>query len=307
MYHINILTNINIMQPDTGRIDLFGQSGFTAYLTPNSVVTTDNDVNLVSETLSNGQIIIGNTNNVPSIGNLAGTTNQVIVINGAGSITLGTPQNIDTKADVSFNTVNGRDVGLDGAHIDYLYTTIDIKDVTLSEIKQIQNIGTTNISNPQWQYLGNLDQNLNMSASPTFAGLTLSGLTASTMLGLNSSKGFQSIFAVYDQANGNNSTLLFSGNSLTLHASNSQDISTAGIPSFSGITLTGNMSMGTNAISTVGSITSSGTIQASTINDTSLTASLLCGTDISKNLQSLNLSNTSANGIIRHYHYQERH
>jgi hypothetical protein len=36
----------------------------------------------------NGQIIIGNTGNAPSIANLTGTANQVLIANGAGSITL---------------------------------------------------------------------------------------------------------------------------------------------------------------------------------------------------------------------------
>jgi len=59
-----------------------------------------------SAALTNGQILIGSTGVAPVVANIAGTTNQVAVTNGAGSITLSTPQNIDTAADVEFASAN---------------------------------------------------------------------------------------------------------------------------------------------------------------------------------------------------------
>ena len=53
---------------------------------------------------TNGQLLIGNTTgNTLSKSTISGTTNQVTVTNGAGSIMLSTPQNIDSSSDVKFS------------------------------------------------------------------------------------------------------------------------------------------------------------------------------------------------------------
>ena len=51
---------------------------------------------------TNGQLLIGSTSAAPVAAALTGTTNQVTVTNGAGSITLATPQNIHTAATPTF-------------------------------------------------------------------------------------------------------------------------------------------------------------------------------------------------------------
>lgn len=51
---------------------------------------------------TNGQLLIGSTGTIPALGTLTGTANQVTVSNGAGSITLGTPQNIGTASSPTF-------------------------------------------------------------------------------------------------------------------------------------------------------------------------------------------------------------
>ena len=51
---------------------------------------------------TNGQIPIGDGTTDPVLATLTGTTNQVTVTNGAGSITLSTPQDIDTGASPTF-------------------------------------------------------------------------------------------------------------------------------------------------------------------------------------------------------------
>ena len=58
---------------------------------------------------TNGQLLIGSTGTIPALGTLTGTANQVTVSNGAGSITLGTPQNIGTASSPTFTglTVSG--------------------------------------------------------------------------------------------------------------------------------------------------------------------------------------------------------
>jgi hypothetical protein len=55
--------------------------------------------------LTNGQVLIGSTGAAPVAATLTGTTNQVAVTGGAGSITLSTPQDIATTSDVTFNEV----------------------------------------------------------------------------------------------------------------------------------------------------------------------------------------------------------
>lgn len=56
---------------------------------------------------TNGQLLIGNsTGNTLTKTTLTGTSNQIAVTNGAGSITLSTPQDIDTGADVQFGSIS---------------------------------------------------------------------------------------------------------------------------------------------------------------------------------------------------------
>lgn len=55
-------------------------------------------------TMPNGNLLIGDGDITPVAAPLTGTTNQVNVTNGAGSITLATPQDIDTSADVQFQS-----------------------------------------------------------------------------------------------------------------------------------------------------------------------------------------------------------
>jgi hypothetical protein len=56
-------------------------------------------------TYTNGQLLIGNTTgSTLAKATLTGTTNQITVTNGAGSITLSTPQSIATSSDVQFDS-----------------------------------------------------------------------------------------------------------------------------------------------------------------------------------------------------------
>jgi hypothetical protein len=57
---------------------------------------------LTSLTLTNGQLPIGSTGANPAAATITGTANQVTVTNGAGSITLATPQNIGTGSTPTF-------------------------------------------------------------------------------------------------------------------------------------------------------------------------------------------------------------
>jgi hypothetical protein len=54
---------------------------------------------------TNGQLLIGSTGNVPVAATLTGTANEVLVSNGSGTITLSTPQPINTTSSVTFANI----------------------------------------------------------------------------------------------------------------------------------------------------------------------------------------------------------
>jgi hypothetical protein len=140
---------------------------------------------------TNGQILIGRTGDVPILGTLTGTANRVVISNGAGTITLSTPQDIDTGANPVFDglTLSGLTdssflysgvggvlsttgaptngqllVGVSGANPVAANLTGTANQVTVTN-----GVGSITLSLPQ---------NIALGSSPTFTGLTLSGLTA---------------------------------------------------------------------------------------------------------------------------------
>lgn len=101
------------LNPLTGQLDLTG-SGSASNPTignpvngadDNSVLIVDNSGNLADVPLADGELVIGNTGAAPTAASLTGTTNQLVVTNGAGSITLSLPQDIATTSSPSFANV----------------------------------------------------------------------------------------------------------------------------------------------------------------------------------------------------------
>ena len=74
-------------------------------LDPNSVPYVDTDYTVQDRILNNGQLLIGVTGGPPVSTSLTGTINQVNITNGAGSITLSTPQDIATTSNPIFNNL----------------------------------------------------------------------------------------------------------------------------------------------------------------------------------------------------------
>ena len=123
--------------------------------------------------LTNGQLLIGDNSGDPTVATLTGTSNQVTVTNGAGSITLSTPQDLDTSADVTFDSIT-----LDDLTATRLVATNGSKKLVSSDLNnwvagtsnQISvaddSDGTITLSTPQ---------NIHTGATPTFAGVTTSG------------------------------------------------------------------------------------------------------------------------------------
>jgi hypothetical protein len=75
-------------------------------LTASAAVYLDSSQKLASVALTNGQILIGSTGSIPVAATLTGTANQVIVTNGAGSVTFSLPQSIATTSQVTFGTIS---------------------------------------------------------------------------------------------------------------------------------------------------------------------------------------------------------
>lgn len=80
---------------------LYGGTG-VASPTANGILVGNGSSPVTSSVLTNGQLLIGSTGASPVAASLTGTTNQVNVSTGAGSVTLGLPQNIHSGANPSF-------------------------------------------------------------------------------------------------------------------------------------------------------------------------------------------------------------
>ena len=75
-------------------------------LDPNSIPYIDSDNTVQDRILNNGQLVVGVKAGAPVAASLTGTANQVSVTNGAGSITLSTPQDIATTSSPTFNNIS---------------------------------------------------------------------------------------------------------------------------------------------------------------------------------------------------------
>lgn len=156
---------------------------------------------VMSETsaLLNGELVIGSTGDAPVVSTLTGTANRVSVTNGAGSITLSSPQDIHTGASPEFTGLTlsgltdgvvkstsgvlsgGNDVDLESEVEGTLPVGNGGTGVTsLSDI-----LGTANqvaVASGTARVIGgdvtlSLPQDIHSGASPQFTGLTISGVT----------------------------------------------------------------------------------------------------------------------------------
>jgi hypothetical protein len=71
-------------------------------LSPNSPVITDPTGKLTALPITNGQLIIGNTGNIPAAGTILATALQTNVTVGTSSVTIGTAQNLDPSITPTF-------------------------------------------------------------------------------------------------------------------------------------------------------------------------------------------------------------
>jgi len=82
-----------------------GGTNSSTALSNNRVMVSSSGSIVEASALANGELLIGSTGNAPVAAAITGTTDQVTVTNGAGSITLSLPQDIATNSDVEFNSL----------------------------------------------------------------------------------------------------------------------------------------------------------------------------------------------------------
>jgi uncharacterized protein (UPF0218 family) len=215
-------------------------------LTASTILSLDSSKNIVSNTLTNGQLLIGSTGTNPVIGTLTGTTNQITITNGAGTITLSLPQNINTSSSPSFSTLS-----LTNATNQLILGTTNT--VTISSIapsaSRVYTIPDT-AANANF-VMTELAQTIN--GNKTLSGTTnLSGLTANSILTLDASKNIASNVLTNGQlligstgANpviasltGTTNQIIVTNGAGTITLSLPQNINTSSSPSFSALTLT---------------------------------------------------------------------
>lgn len=174
----------------SGQVAIVGSGG--ASFTANSFVYAGVGGELTSTSApTNGQLLIGSTGATPVVGSLTGTANQISIVGGAGTVTLSTPQNIHTAAGPTFASLT-----LSGLTANsFLYSGVGGLLATTTAPTNGQLLigstgaapvlagltGTANrvtVTNAAGSITLSTPQNIHTGASPTFAGMTISGLTA---------------------------------------------------------------------------------------------------------------------------------
>src|SRR6187551_141495 len=151
------LLNTSVIDADSLIINILTLPNLDA----NSVAIIDVDNNLSDILLTNGQVVIGSNGNAPVGSTLTGTTDEVIVTNGPGSITLSTPQPIATTSSPTFNdltltSLNSVPIG------DYIVTpsTSDL-DMNSHDISNVGDLNGTPVSD---YFVTPANQDLNMNS-----------------------------------------------------------------------------------------------------------------------------------------------
>jgi hypothetical protein len=96
-------SNVSLTSEVSGVLPIAnGGTNSSTALNNNRIMVSSGGAIVEAAALTNGQLLIGSTGAAPVAAAISGTANQVIVTNGAGSITLSLPQNINTGASPTF-------------------------------------------------------------------------------------------------------------------------------------------------------------------------------------------------------------
>ncbi len=98
---------INLTSHISGVLPIInGGTNSSAVLNNNRIMVSSGDAIIEAPALLDGQLLIGSSAALPVASTLTGTLNQVNITNGAGTITLSTPQDIHTGASPTFSGLN---------------------------------------------------------------------------------------------------------------------------------------------------------------------------------------------------------
>lgn len=110
-----------------------------------SILVTDATGKLAEIALENGELLIGSTGAAPVATTLTGTTDQVTITNGVGSVVISTPQNIAPTSNVTFNSITTNTIDADGV---LTLGAIDATVINIGNPASIVNLqGDVNIIN----------------------------------------------------------------------------------------------------------------------------------------------------------------
>lgn len=167
----------------------FAAAPIVSTLTANAPLVASGTKQITSQALTNGQLLIGSTSAAPVAAGLTGTSNQITVTTGAGSITLSLPQSINTNSSVTFSSLTlGSALNFIGASGNVTlnmqpsdaYTVAQYHDWTMQAI--YDNLGTrTTVAGIRFQrtstsnggYSGIVSFFARLSGSSLFEGLRL--------------------------------------------------------------------------------------------------------------------------------------
>ena len=116
-------------------------------LDANSVAYIDSNNDLSDIFLTDGQLVIGDTGDAPVAASLTGTTNQVNITNGPGSITLSLPQDIATTSSPTFNNITS--TSLNGTLVSNYIITPSTNDLDMNthDISNVTNLNSLAVAN----------------------------------------------------------------------------------------------------------------------------------------------------------------
>ena len=130
-------SNVDLTSEVTGTLPIAngGTNSSTALNNKRIMVSSGGSI-VEAAALTDGQLLIGSTGNAPVAAAITGTTNQVVVTNAAGSITLSTPQDINSGATPTFAGITISGAG----------ATIDLNDTTaaMDSKQSMYAVATTN-------------------------------------------------------------------------------------------------------------------------------------------------------------------